>query len=345
MSLLSRLLKRDDDRATPTPATPPEPPPPVNDDDPYEAEVVVEMVEKTDPNLVAPVSPPPPPGLAERAAAPAAALRSLMLELRWTEATSFPLRWVNLVRPEVQVLRSAATGASEPELAAALGKLSSAFDGAARGAGSASGAVLSSEGRQSLLDAYEPLQSLSPGLFSLEEDLLRREPVIVQCLLAEVPELDPLMTEKLTAVGLGRLENLLQAGVEEIACVAGIPESVAGAVAEKVAEFKRSPLVAIAAAGRRPLETLLARLEAHHQSFERAAAGWSPDDVAAKRRARREREQAYLALRTGLARLGDVMFIEELEKLPYGRRIEELARLLRGPGAALTERERMNRRG
>jgi hypothetical protein len=148
--------------------------------------------------------------------------------------------------------------------------------------------------------------------------------------------LDPQLQAKLTAVGLHRLENLLKTDAEEIALVAGLSPAVAAAVVEQVNEFRRTAPVAVSSdpeVARRPLEPLLGRLDAQHQSFERAAGGWSEQDISAKRSARRERDRAWLVLLAALARLGEVDLALAAGRLPYGRRIEELQRFLR-QGAA-----------
>jgi hypothetical protein len=211
-------------------------------------------------------------------------------------------------------------------LAALLDRVATAANGAAS---------LRPEDRTALLAAYQPLALLRPAVFAIDDVAERREQLIVESLLRQVPGLDPLLLARLASVGLSRLMNLVPAAADEIATVAGVPEPVAAAVVDKVAELRRSSPPGLAAeprAARRALEPLVQRLEGLHASFERAASGWSDQDAAAKRRARRERELVYLALRTALARLGAVEFVVEIEKLPYGRRIEALGRFLRDPG-------------
>jgi hypothetical protein len=224
-----------------------------------------------------------------------------------------------------------------PDVPGLLDALSAALELAASGPGGA--AALGGEARKAVLAAYEPLARARPEVFALAVDGPdgQREQLIVESLLGQVPGLDPLLAGKLSAVGLGRLENLLAASAEEIAGVAGLPEPIAAVLADRVAEFRRSSPPALAAdprAARRQLEPLLGRLEALHAGFERAASGWSDQDVATKRRLRREREQAWMATRAALARQGAVEFLLEIEKLPFGRRIEALGRFLKDPRTA-----------
>ena len=271
-----------------------------------------------------------------------------MLEVHWGEAQ---VRWVNLARPALQALRANTSemtselpaGAEATDLAAPLAELAAAFDRATR----STATVLNETSRKGLLDAYKPLAERMPEAFAIEAEVQRREPLIVESLLAQVDGLEPLHVDRLAAVGLTRLANLLPATADEIATVAGIPEPAAEALVEKVAEWKRSPVVGVTAdpsIARRPLELLLGRLESHHQSYERAAGGWSEPELSAKRKARRERERAFQALRAALARLGEVDRMAEIDKLPCGRRIEEIGKVLRDPattaGGSPTDRGR-----
>jgi hypothetical protein len=222
------------------------------------------------------------------------------------------------------------------ELPALLDALAAALDLAAAGPGGAS--ALTGEVRKAVLAAYEPLAQASPAVFALDPDGEgeRREQLIVESLLGQIPGLDPLLIGKLAAVGLGRLENLVAATTEEITGVAGLPEPIAVALVDKVTEFRRSSPPALAGeprAVRKQLEPMLTRLDTLHAGFERAASGWSEHDAATKRRVRREREQAYMALRAALARQGAEQFLLEIEKLPFGRRIEALGRFLKDPRA------------
>ena len=94
---------------------------------------------------------------------------------------------------------------------------------------------------------------------------------------------------------------------------------------------------------RRHLEAVLAKLDEENQAFDRAAEGWSKDSAEAKKRTRRDREMAYLQLRVALARLGEVDLLLRLDKLPFGRRIEELGRFVREGAAAARPSESFRR--
>ena len=254
-------------------------------------------------------------------------LRNLMLEVQWGTAS---LGWLHRVRPVLHSLRTMASAVALDDLREALDGLTTAFDRAI----STGGSSIRPDTRLALLAAYSPLGRQMPKAFAIDREAARREPLIVEALLAQVPGLDPMMLGKFAAVGLTRLTFLLGATADEIAELGEVPRTMATAIADLLADFRRSATVGVTldtTVTRRQLEPLLIRLDTKHQSFERAASGWSEQDVLAKRRARRERERAYLALKVVLARLGELDFLLELDKMPYGRRIEHLARFVHEP--------------
>jgi hypothetical protein len=253
-----------------------------------------------------------------------APLRNLMLEVRWGEAQ---VRWIELARPALKSLRAMAAQIELSDLVSALDEFGAGLDRAAK----TGGASVTGAEREALLAAYLPLCRKLARAFAIDGERDRREPLIVESLLRQVPGLDPLLLLKLSAVGLSRLENLMRASADEIACVAGVPQAVAAAVVDQVGEFQRSTPVALAGEGiaaRRTLEPLVIRLAAENDTFERVVNGWSAEEVATRRRVRRERERAYLAVKAALARLGEVDLVLELEKLPFGARVEQLVQFL-----------------
>jgi hypothetical protein len=248
-------------------------------------------------------------------------VRTLMLELRWGDA---PASWVDLARPSVRSLRAMASQVELPALCRALDDFGIALDRAAQ----AEGATLAGPTRQALLTAYSPLMHILPRAFALDGESDRREPVIVQALLRQVPGLDPIMIDRLCAAGLGRLEALLQAESGEIAAVAGLPRDVAAQVVSAVEDF-RSTAGLDAAGGVEALRDLVASLEEVHRAHEQAAAGWTSDSLAAKRRFRRERARLWLRITVILARAGELEWLGKIEPLPFARKLEELGRFLR----------------
>jgi hypothetical protein len=254
-----------------------------------------------------------------------AQVRSFMLEVRWGEPQT---SWLALARPALRSLRAMATQIEHDPLVAALDGFEATVAETLR---PGAPPVIGPAAREALLAAYLPLIAAMPRAFELDGERDRREPVVVRALLEQVTGLDPLMIDRMVAAGLGRLEALLSAKADEIAVVAEVPDDIAGAVAARVQAFRSETPAALSApdpgATARELGALISALEQEHQSFEDAARGWSSGDRDAKKRLRRQREVSFLQIVITLARLGEIDFVLELQKLPFARRIEELSRL------------------
>jgi hypothetical protein len=318
----------------------------------------------------APPSPPPAPGVAppaakagvrhgtstaedhaavratfeELAVGHVSPIRNFMIEVRWGEAQA---SWIEMARPALKSLRAMAEQVEIADLVAALDGFGGALDKVAKQGGSA----IAGEAKDILLAAYAPLIARWDRAFALDGERDRREPVIVQALLQQVQGLEPLMFDRVFAVGLNRLESLFPASAEEIAVVAELPLEVASAIVAKVEEFRRTTPAGVASTEspvvRRQIEALITGLEGQHLAFERASQGWSKDNLQSKKRSRRDRDTAWLQMKVALARLGEIDFLVRLEKQPFGRRIEDLNRFVRegSPPRAPVETPRKSQAG
>jgi hypothetical protein len=258
-------------------------------------------------------------------------LRNMMLDLKWGEPVSV---WLDLARPALKSLRQMAEQVELADLVKGIDGFSTALDKAVQGGSAAS----AEQSRDPLLAAYAPLVKALPRAFELEGERDRREPIIVQAMLRQVPVLEPLMVQRLYAVGLGRLDTLLKATAEEIAVVADLPQPVAAAVVSKVQELRRGPESAPDLANtRRAVQPLVRSLESIQHSYEKAAAGWSAASVTAKRRHRREREVTFLQIKVALARAGEVDLVQRIDTQSFARRIDELERYLREAAGAAAQ--------
>jgi hypothetical protein len=260
-------------------------------------------------------------------------LRTMMIELRFCDSLA---GWVDVARASMRSLRTMAEPLEMTPLCRAIDGFMAALDVHARSVGSLSG-----DGRERLLAAYAPLVTALPRAFALDGDRDRREPILLVALLRQVSGLDPLMIQRLAAVGLLRLETLMQAKADEIAVMAQIPAPVCVALATKMQELRGAGDGAVgldSPPARRALQAEVRAYEATHQAFEKAAAGWSTDSRAAKSRHRRQRELAYLRIVVALARAGEVDLARQLQTFSTARRIEELDRRLREPAASAQAR-------
>jgi len=269
----------------------------------------------------------------ELAVAHVTPIRNAMMEVRFGEAQA---SWLELGRPALKSLRSMASEVGHEALVAALdgfvGALQTALEPGQPPA-------LSGPSRDNLLSAYAPLASCLPRAFALDGEHDRREPIIVRALLEQVVGLEPLMIDKLMAAGLGTLPQLFAAKADEIAAVTGIPGAIAAAVATRIQTFHKTNPAALATVDPpstvRELVKLLDQLRAEHAGFEQAARGWTPADRRAKKDLRIQRQTTFLQITIALVRLGEIDFALRLPKLPFGRRIEDLDRVIGSRAAAL----------
>jgi hypothetical protein len=250
-------------------------------------------------------------------------LRDFMIEVAWGEPTR---EWLDIALPAASALRRAAAAVELPELDAALEGYGTALE-LASGEGS-----IHREVREMLAGAYARLMEAMPGVFALEDERSRREPVIVRSLLLQVPGVHKVAIDKLYAAGVNGLSVFYAARPRELAEATGLDEALCAAVCERFQSYRRE--VAELSPGkdrareRSELEALTEELARHHEAHERAAAGWSADAVARRAQARKDRADTALRIDLLLARLGEVDLQRALAKLPFQQKIRELTRHL-----------------
>jgi hypothetical protein len=255
-----------------------------------------------------------------------AEVRGVMMELQWGEIQS---RWLELIRPLVRSLLKMADTAGQSALGEALEKFDKVV-GEVVAPGQP--AAPTPAARDALLAAYTPLRTCLPQGFELEGERDRREPLIVRALLEQVSGLEPVMIDSLMAAGFGKLSLLFAARADEIAAVTGINDVVAAALATRVQAFRRATAGSLAAVDRvatlGELERLLQTIRTQHAAYDAVARGWEEQDRSAKRQVRRARQLTLLQMTIELVRLGEVGLAERLEKLPFVRKVEEIAQFV-----------------
>jgi len=255
-----------------------------------------------------------------------AEVRGLMLELQYGDVQS---SWFERARPLVRSLRRMAGPVGHGALAEALDKLDLAIaDLLAPG----QPAVPSPAARHALLAAYAPLRASLPAAFDLEGERARREPLIVRALLEQVPGLEPVAIEALVTAGFGTLPALYAARADQTAAVSGVGPMVAAAIAARVQAFRRTTPAGLGSidqvATLRNLERLRDALRTQHAAFDAVGRGWAEQDQSAKRQARRERQVTFLQIAIDLVRLGEIAFVQRLEKMPFASKLDELTRFI-----------------
>jgi cell division septum initiation protein DivIVA len=250
-------------------------------------------------------------------------VRDFMLELRRAEAST---TWIPLCEPAVQKLRTMCDSLAMPDLCQALDEFSAALEHAKnvpRG-------IVQGARRDELLQAYEHMIALLPRAFELGTG---REAMIVQLLLMRVPGVHGLTIEKLYRAGLHEFDSYFRASPAELAAVAGIDVSLARRIVQLFREYRQRVSAVLAepapAQERGRVAELTEKLREQHDAFERAAAEWSGEARAAKRKLRQERQQTLADIYVALARLGETERVAALQKMSIGKQLEDVEDYLR----------------
>ncbi len=258
------------------------------------------------------------------AVAHVAQVRDVMLELRYGEADP---RWIEMTKPALRSLRAMAAQMELVDLCGALDAFCAAVDASVEGR-----ARVTDEDKAELLRRYGRLIELIPQAFELDAERDRREPIIVQALLSQVPGVEQPTIEKLFAVGLGRLDALMHASAPEIAAVTGLRPELATAIVEQFRSYRATAGAAVSApdpaAEHRRLGELLITLSLQNDDFARASSEWSDEAQQRKRQLRKQREQTFQQIKVTLARLGAREQLQRLEKLPFQERIATIDQFL-----------------
>ncbi|MEJ7728065.1 MAG: zinc ribbon domain-containing protein [Polyangiaceae bacterium] len=256
----------------------------------------------------------------ELAAEFARPVRDFMIEMRWND----PRReWLAICVPAVRSLKRSAETMEMADLSAALGGYLTALEEAQ----TSPAAILDEAERAPLLRAYQDLAKVMPDGFSLEAERDRREPIIVQSLLLQVPEVRKVTLDKLYAAGLTNLSMYFASKPDDIAFAAGLDTALAARIVERFHRYKReleAPPDETRSRERAQLAELTETLSQLTQEYERAASDWSKQATADKRRLRQEREEVLLSVTLLLARLGEVDRVRALETLPFQAKVKDL---------------------
>ena len=253
-----------------------------------------------------------------------AQVRDVMLELRYGDAQP---SWIESTQPALRSLRAMAGQMELTDLCQALDAFCVAVDAAVGGR-----ARIDDDARADLLHRYQRLIELIPQAFELDAERDRREPIIVESLLYQIPGVEKRTIEKLFAVGLSRLDALMRATPEELAVVAGLREELADAIALQLRSYRSAASSALAApdpmAERKHLGDLLIMMSVQNDDYNHAATMWTDEAKARKHEARKQREQVFQRIKVALARLGERDLLARLDRLPFSERIATLDRYL-----------------
>ena len=248
-------------------------------------------------------------------------VRDFVLELKLGEP---PREWLDLVLPAVATLRKSADGMGLAELCVSL----DAFLDTLEVTATRNAPYVTGETRDRVLSTYEQLGKAMPEAFALDQERDRREPIILQSLLRQVPDVRKVALDKLYGAGLTSLGMYYVAKPADIAEASGVSVTLATRILERIAQYKREIAHAVPDAGRskeyQRLDQLSRQLREQNAAFDVAARSWSKGASRDKRRLRKERNETVLQINVLLARLGAVDLVGQLERLPFHSKIDAL---------------------
>jgi len=246
-------------------------------------------------------------------------VRDFIIEVRMGEP---PKDWVTLCLPVMTSLRKSAEGMSLPKLCQRLDKCIVALQQVEQ----SSEPFVTDKPRDQLIKAYSALERLMPDVFALDEERDRREPVIVQSLLGQVPGVRAVALDKLYSAGLTSLSMFYAAKPEDIAAATGLNVELSGRIVERFSRYRdevaQAPPDAARSSEQAKLAELIATLRQQHEAFQDAAD--SGGSGLEKRRLRRERADTLLRISVLLARLGEVERLDRVERMSFDRKLAEL---------------------
>lgn len=190
--------------------------------------------------------------------------------------------------------------------------------------------IIVGESQRVALDLYSHLEEILPETFLLGEEGVQKEGIIIFSLMKQIPEVGKVTLDKLIAAGLVSLEMLYLATPYDLSRTTGIPSRIAEKMCKKVLDYKketeRRPVDSELGGIQEMLGKLVNELEHQHSLYEELiSSGWNdPDFNNKKKQYRKIRQEISLKINVFLAELGEFELVEEIEQLPFDRRIIKL---------------------
>jgi hypothetical protein len=246
-------------------------------------------------------------------------IKNFMFELKRGTATK---DWVEICRPAMQGITRAAEGMGLRQAAQRMMDFEAALSLAQQN----EQRVLAGEVRDLLMWCYEDLIKVMPQAFVVGEEEQQREGIIINSLLAQIPDVGRVTIEKLYRAGLTSLDTLYLARRDELAVATGIPIELSERICAKFQAY-RAGLEAsnrdVKDVGQRNrLAEFVAELKRQHEGFLRASEDSSLGHE--KRDFREQRQACVLWINVLLAEVGEVDLVCELQKMSFERRIQRL---------------------
>jgi hypothetical protein len=258
---------------------------------------------------------------AEIAAQYARPLKELVVELRRGTATR---EWIDLCRPALSSISKAARSMNLPKAAEKM----ESFDAVLATAAQSREKSMTAQEQARMLESYDRLVEIMPKAFSINDEMKRRDTIIIMALLKQIPDVGRVSIDKLYAAGLTSIDVLLLAKRDELAVATGIPGRLAEQICAKLSKYRDessgTKRVDLKGYRQRLYEQVLA-LKKANDAFNKAAAA---DNANEKRTHRNARQNLVFQISILLAELGESEFVKECDKLTFERRIQALEEFL-----------------
>ncbi len=159
-------------------------------------------------------------------------VRDFMFDVKSGEAR---VDWLHTCESSVRSLREAAESLAMAKLAHALEK----FGAVLKTADESQGPTIRGEMRDQLLAAYFNLIDLMPQAFGLEAERSRRETIIINSLLLQIPGVQRNTVDLMHAAGLTTLEAIVGAKPADVAAATDLAMDVATQIVDKLQAHRK----------------------------------------------------------------------------------------------------------
>jgi chemotaxis protein histidine kinase CheA len=246
-------------------------------------------------------------------------VKNFIFEVRRGAATR---EWIEICRPVMATLIEGADSMGLPDVTATARE----FDRTLELAANENPETLDEAARERILEAYEAMCKVLPPEFSVDDNVRRREGIIVHSLLKQIRGMGHVTFTRLYGASLTSLDMLSRASPEELSVTTGVPIKLSKRICAKITEHMQESEATPRAGRRNHLSELLAELREQHRRFDEASENlWSDEKFETeKREARLARLQCALKIEVILAEIGEADLVEQLRKLPFVRRIQEI---------------------
>jgi hypothetical protein len=253
-------------------------------------------------------------------------LKNFIFELQCHMATKDA---IELCRPVLRSLSGAAETMDLPEIVQRMNE----FDTVLSLGQTSSDRFLKDEIREQILANYERLAQVLPEAFRMNGESQRREDVIIQCLLEQIPGMGCVGFDKLYQAGLSSLKVLFLANPEDLAAATGVPARLCASICDTIQRYRTGVENRARHPGQSGYRSRLVELvnelrDGIDIDRDLSEPGSVQDLGSEKRTRRRQRRKCLLEINVTLAELGELDLIHRVEKLSFKRRLQLLEEYL-----------------